>query len=51
MTVKDVAERTQLSERSIHRLISEKHLRVLRIGRTLRVTEEAFQELLTGGDK
>ena len=51
MTVKDVAERTQLSERAIHRLISKKHLRVLRIGRALRVTEEAFVALLTGADK
>lgn len=51
MTVKDVAERVQLSERTIHRLISKKHLRVLRIGSALRVTEEAFRELLTGADK
>lgn len=51
MTVKDVAKQMQLSERTIHRLISKKQLRVLRIGTAIRVTQEAFQALLTGADK
>ena len=51
MTIKNVSERAQLSQRTIHRLIANKQLRVLRIGGAVRVTEEAFQELLTGADK
>jgi len=37
LTVEDVASRLQLSVRSIRRLISEKKLRVIRIGRSVRV--------------
>ena len=48
MTVKDVADRTQLSERTVHRLIVKKQLGVIRIGRALRVTESALRALLTG---
>ena len=51
LTVKDVAERLQVSERTVHRLIEAEELAVIRIGRSVRVSEEALKRLLTGGDK
>ncbi len=50
LTVGDVAERLQVSGRTVHRLINAKELAVIRIGRSVRVSEGAFQDLLTGGD-
>jgi excisionase family DNA binding protein len=50
LTVGDVAKRLQVSERTVHRLIDAKELAVIRIGRSVRVSEEALQALLTRGD-
>jgi excisionase family DNA binding protein len=50
LTVGDVAERLQVSGRTVHRLIDAKELAVIRIGRSVRVSEEAVQALLTRGD-
>lgn len=51
LTLKNVAERLQVSERTVHRLIEAEELAVIRIGRSVRVSEEALKRLLTGGDK
>ena len=50
LTVRDVAERLQVSGRTIHRLIEAGDLTVIRIGRSVRVSEEALKDLLTGED-
>ena len=51
LTIKDVAERLQVSGRTIHRLVDVGELTVIRIGRSVRVSEEALKALLTAGDK
>ena len=51
LTIKNVAERLQISQRTVHRLIAEGNLTVIRIGRSVRITEDAFGVLLTPGDK
>jgi excisionase family DNA binding protein len=51
LTVKDVAEHLQVSKRTVHRLIDTGELHVIRIGRSVRVSGEAMNALLTRGDK
>lgn len=51
LTIKDVAERLQVSERTVHRLIDVGELSVIRIGRSVRVSEEALMALLTAKDR
>ncbi len=51
LTIKDVAERLQVSGRTIHRLIDMGEFSVIRIGRSVRVSEEALKAFLTAGDK
>jgi len=51
LTVRDVAERLQVSGRTIHRLISAGDLPVIRIGRAVRLSEAALQAYLTNGDR
>ena len=51
LIIKDVADRLQVSERTVHRLIDAKRLAVIRIGRSVRVSEEALKDLLTAEDK
>ena len=51
LTIKNVAERLQMSQRTVHRLIAEGNLTVIRIGRSVRITEDAFGVLLTPRDK
>ena len=48
LRIKDIAERLQVSSRTIHRLVASGDLIVLRIGRSVRVSEGALQSLLTG---
>lgn len=50
LIIKDVAERLQVSDRTVYRLIDAKRLAVIRIGRSVRVSEEALKDLLTGDD-
>lgn len=50
LRIKDIAERLQVSSRTIHRLIASDDLMVMRIGRSVRVSEEALKELLTARD-
>ena len=47
LTIKDVAERLQMSPRTIHRLVANGDLTVVRIGRAVRVSEEALKAFLT----
>ena len=51
LTIKNVAERLQMSQRTVHRLIAEGNLTVIRIGRSIRITEDALGILLTPDDK
>ena len=51
LTIKDVAERLQMSSRTIHRLVANGDLSVIHIGRAVRITEEALKAFLTGADK
>ena len=51
LTIRDVAERLQVSERTVHRLIDAGELAVIRIGRSIRVSEDALNALLAPGDK
>jgi excisionase family DNA binding protein len=48
LTVADVAELLQLSSRTIRRLIADRKLAVVRIGRAVRVRAEAVEALLSG---
>ncbi|MEP7172436.1 MAG: helix-turn-helix domain-containing protein [Aestuariivirga sp.] len=47
LTIKDVAERLQVSCRTIHRLVANGNLAVIRIGRAIRISEEALRAFLT----
>ena len=51
LTIRNVAERLQISERTIHRLISGDELTVVRVGRSVRISEDALLAFLTRGDK
>lgn len=51
LTVRDVAKRLQVSERTVRRLIEAGDLAVIHIGGLVRVSEEALRDLLTGGDR
>ena len=51
LTIKDVAERLQVSGRTIHRLMANGDLTVIHIGRSVRVSEEALKHFLTQGDR
>ena len=51
LTVRDVAERLQMSSRTIHRLVANGDLTVVRIGRSVRIREEALKAFLTGEDR
>ena len=46
LTVKGVAQRLQLSEKSVRRLIDEGKLRVHRFGRAIRIAEEDLNQFL-----
>ncbi len=46
LTVKGVAQRLQLSEKSVRRLIDEGMLRVHRFGRAIRIAEEDLNQFL-----
>ena len=50
LTIKDVAERMQVSCRTIHRLVGNGDLKVIHIGRSVRVSEEALKAFLNQGD-
>lgn len=51
LTIKDVAERLQVSGRTINRVVANGDLTVIRIGRAVRVSEEALKAFLTGEDR
>jgi excisionase family DNA binding protein len=51
LTIKNVAERLQVSPRTIHRLVASGDLTVIRIGRAIRVSEEALKAFLTAEDR
>ena len=51
LTIRDVAERLQVSCRTIHRLVGNGDLTVIHIGRSVRISEEALKAFLTGADK
>jgi excisionase family DNA binding protein len=51
LTIKDVAERLQASPRTIHRVVANGDLTVIRIGRAVRVSEEALRAFLTQEDQ
>ena len=46
MSVFDVAEQLDVSEKTVRRLITGRVLKALRVGRNLRVTPEDFQAYL-----
>lgn len=48
LTVDEVAELLRLSSRTIRRLIADKKLPVVRIGRAVRVRAEAVESLING---
>ena len=48
LNIRDVAERLQVSPRTIHRLVADGDLIVIRVGRAVRVSEEALKAFLTG---
>lgn len=50
LTIRDVADRLQVSGRTIHRLVANGELKVIRIGRAVRVSEEALKAFLTQDD-
>lgn len=50
LTVRDVAERLQVSTRTISRLLTDGTIKVTRIGRSVRITEEALNAFLTESD-
>lgn len=50
LTTKDVANRLQVSPRTVARLIEAGELSVKRIGRSVRITEEALTAFLHQGD-
>lgn len=47
LTVRDVADRLQVSERTIRRRIASEELVVVRIGSAIRVSEAALKAFLT----
>ena len=49
LTVKNAADRLQVSGRTVHRLIASGELKAIHVGRSVRITEAAFQALVTGG--
>lgn len=51
LTIRDVAERLQVSCRTINRLVGNGDLTVIHIGRSVRVSEEALKALMTAGDR
>ena len=51
LTIKDVAERLQMSSRTIHRLVANGDITVIRIGRSVRISEKALKAFLTEDDK
>ena len=51
LTIKDVAERLQVSGRTINRVVANGDLTVIRIGRSVRVSEEALKAFLTEEDR
>lgn len=51
LTVAEVATYLQVSIRTVRRLIASGELEVVRIGRAVRVSEEALNTLLTQDDK
>ena len=50
LTIRNVAERLQVSERTVSRLIVSGELKAIHIGRSVRITEGALQDLLTRAD-
>ena len=50
LTVPEVAACLHVSTRTVRRLIDSKVLQVIRIGRAVRVSEEALKAFLTGED-
>ena len=48
MTAHEVAALLQVSLRTVRRLIADGTLPVVRIGRSVRISSEAFEGLLTG---
>ena len=51
LTIRDVADRLQVSSRTIHRLVASGGLTVIRIGRSVRVSEVALKAFLTEEDR
>jgi excisionase family DNA binding protein len=51
LTIRNVSERLQISVRTIHRLVANGDLTVIRIGRAVRVSEETLKAFLTQDDR
>lgn len=51
LTIRDLADRLQVSGRTIHRAVADGDLTVIRIGRAIRVSEEALKAFLTQEDR
>ena len=51
LTIRNVADRLQVSARTIHRLVANGDLTVIRIGRSVRVSEQALKAFLTQDDQ
>ena len=49
LTVAEAAERLRTSERFPRRLISERRIRFVRVGRHVRIPESALQEFIAAG--
>lgn len=51
LTIREVAERLHVSGRTIHRLLANGDLTVIRIGRAVRISEAALKAFLTQEDR
>jgi excisionase family DNA binding protein len=47
LTPEDIAERLQVSRRTVRRLIKSQKIQVMRVGRLIRITQAAFEAYLT----
>jgi excisionase family DNA binding protein len=48
-TVAEIAQILRVSERSVYRLIEDRKLRAVRVGRLVRVPEGMLEEFIAGG--
>lgn len=47
LTIRDVAERLKVSQRTVRRWIDQGYLKVIKLGRTVRIDEENLSDLIS----